>query len=64
MRGLTAIIDIMIDLDPEAHLGVYDYVGLKDFIATLFDKPVDIVNRQGLKPYVRPTALADAIYAF
>jgi len=25
---------------------------------------VDVVNRSGLKPYVRPTALADAVYAF
>ncbi len=25
---------------------------------------VDVVNREGLKPYVRPAATADAIYAF
>ena len=30
-------IDIMIDLDPDARLGVFDYVGLKDYIAGLFD---------------------------
>jgi predicted nucleotidyltransferase len=43
---------------------VYDYVGLKEHIAGLFDAPVDVVNRDGLKPYVRPAATADAIYAF
>ena len=57
-------IDIMIDLDPEARLGVYDYVGLKDYIAGLFDGPVDVVSREGLKPYVRPAVLTDAVYAF
>jgi predicted nucleotidyltransferase len=57
-------IDIMIDLDPDAHLGVFDYVGLKDYIAGLFDAPVDVVNREGLKPYVKPAALSDAVYAF
>jgi predicted nucleotidyltransferase len=56
--------DIMIDIDPEARVGVYEYVGLKEFIASLFDGPVDVVRREGLKPYVRPAATADAIYAF
>jgi predicted nucleotidyltransferase len=57
-------IDIMVEIDPEAHITVFDYVDLKDFIASLFDGPVDVVNREGLKPYVRPAATADALYAF
>jgi uncharacterized protein len=57
-------IDIMVDLDPDARLGVYEYVGIKDYIAELFDQPVDVVNREGLKPYVRPAVLTDAVYAF
>ena len=57
-------IDIMVEIDPEARLTVFDYAGLKDYIASLFDGPVDVVNRDGLKPYVRPAATADAIYAF
>lgn len=57
-------IDIMIEIDPEAHMGVWGYVGLKDYIATLFDGPVDVVDREALKPYVRPAATADALYAF
>ena len=57
-------IDIIVEIDPDAHLIVFDYVGLKDYIASLFDGPVDVVNRDGLKPYVRPAATADAIYAF
>lgn len=57
-------IDIMIEIDPDVRMTVFDYVGLKDYIGTLFDEPVDVVNREGLKPYVRPAATADAIYAF
>jgi uncharacterized protein len=57
-------IDIIIELDPAAHVSVFNYAGLKDYIAGLFDGPVDVVNRDGLKPYVRPTATTDAIYAF
>jgi predicted nucleotidyltransferase len=56
--------DIMIEIDPEARIGVWDYVGIKDFIAGLFDGPVDVVKRKALKPFVRPSVLADAIYAF
>ncbi len=57
-------IDIMLEFDPVAHVTVYNYAGLKEYIAGLFDEPVDVVNRDGLKPYVRPAATADAIYAF
>ena len=56
--------DIMIEIDPAAPVGVHEYVGIKDYIAGLFDGPVDVVDREGLKPYVRPAAAADAIYAF
>jgi predicted nucleotidyltransferase len=57
-------IDIMIDIEPDAHVSVFDYVGLKEYIAGLFDGRVDVVSRDGLKPHVRPAATADAIYAF
>ena len=57
-------IDIMIEIDPDVRMTVFDYVDLKDYIGSLFDGPVDVVNREGLKPYVRPAATADAIYAF
>jgi predicted nucleotidyltransferase len=57
-------IDIMVEFDPAAHVTVFNYAGLKDYIAGLFDDPVDVVSREGLKPYVRPAATTDAIYAF
>ena len=57
-------IDIMVEFDPAAHLTVFNYAGIKEYIAGLFDSPVDVVSREGLKPYVRPAATTDAIYAF
>ncbi len=56
--------DIMIDIDPDVEMSVYDYVGLKRYIASLFRGRVDVVNRDALKSYVRPAATADAVYAF
>jgi len=53
-----------IELDADTSLGVYDYVDLKACIASLFEGPVDGVNRDGLKPHVRAAALSNAVYAF
>jgi predicted nucleotidyltransferase len=56
--------DIMIDIAPEAVQDVYAYVGLKNYIAGLFTESVDVVDREALKPRVRPAATVDAVYAF
>jgi predicted nucleotidyltransferase len=56
--------DIMIEVDPEADIGVFDYVELKDYIASLIGGRIDIVNRDALKSSVAPAATGDAIYAF
>ncbi len=45
-------------------MGVWEYAGIKSYIASLFEGSVDVVERDGLKPYVKPAATAEAIYAF
>jgi predicted nucleotidyltransferase len=57
-------IDILVDLDPAIVATMFDYAGLKDFVAGLFQGPVDVIDREALKPRLRPRAAADAIYAF
>jgi hypothetical protein len=56
--------DIMIEIDPDAPVGVWEYVGIKQYVASLFEGAVDVVDREALKPYVKPAAMSDAIYAF
>lgn len=56
--------DIMIEIDPCARMTVFDYVDLKGYIATLFESPVDVINREGLKSHIHQAATVDAIYAF
>jgi hypothetical protein len=46
------------------HIGIWGYAGLKDYIANLFDGPVDVADRACLKPWVTPSAIAEAMYAF
>jgi uncharacterized protein len=56
--------DIMIEIDPDAPVGVWEYAGIKRYVASLFEGAVDVVDREALKPYVKPAAMNDAIYAF
>ena len=57
-------IDILVDLDPAIVVTMFDYAGLKDTVASLFEGSVDVIDREALKARLRPRAAADAIYAF
>ncbi len=57
-------IDIMIDMNPNFRFTVYDYVGLKDYLSSLFPISVDVVDRDALKLPIKPTVLAEAVHAF
>ncbi len=54
-------IDILVEIGP---MSLWGYVGLTQFIEGLFLEPVDVADRSRLKPFVRPTAEREAIYAF
>jgi uncharacterized protein len=57
-------VDILIDIDPGRRMTVFDYVGLKEFVASLFDGQVDVISRKGLKSHVRPAVMADEVDVF
>jgi hypothetical protein len=57
-------LDILVEIDPSAHIDVYDYVGITQYIAALFTVPVDVADRAMLIEPVRRTAERDAVYAF
>jgi len=57
-------IDFLIDTDPAIVSMIFDYAGLKDYVAGLFGGRVDVVDREALKPRVRPRAAVGAMYAF
>jgi uncharacterized protein len=60
----TSDVDILIQLEPQAPVGLFEYVGITQYPADLFPIRVDVANRSSLKPLVRPTIERDAIYAF
>jgi predicted nucleotidyltransferase len=57
-------IDVMVEIAPEARIDLFQYVGIVQYIEELFPARVDIANREGLKPFVRPGVERDAVYAF
>lgn len=63
-QRLDSDLDILIDFDPAARVTIYDYVAIKNDIASLFEQPVDVVDREGLKPHLRQPVARDLVYAF
>jgi uncharacterized protein len=57
-------LDILIEFDPEADASIYGYIRLKNYICGLFNMPVDVIDREALKPHLRAPSARDAIYAF
>ena len=64
--GPDSDIDMLIDIDPETSktLSVFGLVGLQRYIGGFFDRRVDLVERDGLKPHYARSILEDALYAF
>lgn len=52
-------LDFLVELEPGRTL--LDVVGLRAELSQLFDRPVDVVTRDSLKPGLRSAALRDAI---
>jgi predicted nucleotidyltransferase len=57
-------IDILIELEPDAAIDLFEYVSITHYLADLFPDRVDVANLGKLKPHVRPSAEHDAVYAF
>jgi len=57
-------IDVLVDLDRERPMGIFEYARLKLYIGELLGQAADVVNRKTLKPLLREHVLHDAIDAF
>jgi predicted nucleotidyltransferase len=57
-------IDIMVEISAEAEIGVFGFAKIVNLIEDLFPTRVDVSNRACLRPYVRPSAEGEAVYAF
>ena len=67
-RGATlrsgSDIDVLVDLDPQQPIGLFEYARIKLYIAELLGGSADVVNRKTLKPLLREAILRDTMNAF
>ena len=63
-HGPESDTDILVELDSTLPITIYDYVGVINYVGDLFEGAVDVVERDSIKPRLRPAILSDAIYAF
>ena len=57
-------IDILIEIAPDAPVGLFEYVAITQYLADLFPVRVEVADRSTLKPLVRPSAEREAVYVF
>jgi len=63
--GPESDIDLLVEFDPSAQVGLLTLTRLQRELAALFQRAVDLVPKGGLKPMLRQSVLASAeiIYA-
>src|SRR5256885_2426294 len=49
-------IDILVELAPDAQVGLFEYVGIEQYLGDVLAGRVDMANRSSLKAFVRPSA--------
>ncbi len=54
-------IDLLVEFDPDARIGFLALGRMQRELTDLFQKPVDLVPRQGLKERIRDRVLAEAV---
>ena len=57
-------IDVLVDLDPDRPMGIFEYARLKLYVGDLLDGAGDVVNRKTLKPLLRDAIVREAVDAF
>lgn len=57
-------IDVLVELDPQQPMGLFEYARLKLYIAELLGESTDVVNKKTLKPLLKDAILRDAVNVF
>ncbi len=58
-------VDVLVSFQPNARIGLITFSRMQRELASLFNRPVDLVPMDGLKPVIRDAVLSDIeeIYA-
>ncbi|HYF94107.1 MAG TPA: nucleotidyltransferase family protein [Symbiobacteriaceae bacterium] len=51
-------VDVLVDFAPDAQIGLFDLIGLKEELSTYLGREVDLVTKGMLSPFFRDEVLA------
>lgn len=57
-------VDLFVDLTPDVAGDFFAYAGIAADLEQIVGRDVDVARRDRLRPHVRPSAEAQAVYAF
>jgi hypothetical protein len=57
-------VDVLVVLDPDAHVGLVQFAGIQLRLRALFGREVDLVSRGGLRADRDASILEQAVWAF
>ena len=57
-------VDLLVDLTPDVAADFFAYAGVADDLESIVGRDVDVARQDRLRPHVRPSAEAQAVYAF
>lgn len=56
-------VDILVEFEPEARVGLFEFMDVKESLEQILGCRVDLATPDALKPQLRQSILAEAIYA-
>ncbi len=59
--GANSDVDVLVEFAPEAHVGLFGLVDLKEFLESTLACPVDVVTPDGLRYWMRERVLEEAV---
>jgi predicted nucleotidyltransferase len=62
--GPESDVDLLIEVDAASRFGLFAFLDLKDNLAILLGRPVDLAFADAMRPRLRATALRDVIDVF
>lgn len=62
--GPGSDVDLLIEVDPEHRFGLFAFLDLKDDLARLLGRPVDLAFLDAMRPRLRAAVLEDAVEVF
>jgi predicted nucleotidyltransferase len=57
-------VDILVEFEPGAHVGLFAFVRLLDYLGDVMDTRIDLATPDALRPQMRTEILTEAVRAF